>query len=479
MILRALSIIAGVATLFALMTGQALVQENWPNNVLYHSEKSWGQKYRDQWGHWKIGLTPKGQNSAWDIEDGSSNPVTVAFIDSGLDYQHPRIARENIWVNRKEIAGNRRDDDNNGFVDDVIGWNFIDRNNNPWDEDGHGTFTAGIIAATISDKEGIAGINRGVKIMPLKALNAMGRGSIAHILPAIIYAADNGARIVNISIEQLDTEQSQALQWAVDYAFKKGVLVVVAAGNQGRDTGAISPSGVKHVLAVAGTDTTDKRMGFSNWGKAIRLAAPAEEILSLRARRTDLLLMAGTRDYKRGRSFLGEDAKYYHATGTSFSAPFVSGVASLILAKRPNLSPVQLERMLTMSADDVEDPGWDRLTGYGRLNARKALEADPDYFLYSELHTVAPARKDGKAVVQLSGSVSGSNLDRFEVQLGEGTSPTTWRPMFTQRGQSVEGGDIGTFPVSEITRRGHWTVRLLAYDRDNKMRESRGSLNVQ
>jgi subtilisin family serine protease len=467
------------SVLVALMASEARVQEKWPNNELYYAEKSWGQSYRDQWAHWKIGLTPKGDNSAWDIEDGSSNPVTIAFVDTGLDYMHPKIARENIWVNTREIASNGRDDDDNGYVDDVIGWNFVDRNNNPWDEDGHGTFTAGMIAATIGDGQGIAGINRGVRIMPLKALNVMGRGMISTMVPAIIYAANNGARIINISIEQIETDQSQALQWAVDYAFKKGALVVVAAGNQGQDTATISPSGLKHIIAVAGTDTADKRMGFSNWGKGIRLSAPAEEILSLRARRTDLLLMAGTRDYKRGRSFLGADSKYYHATGTSFSAPFVSGVASLILARNPSLTPVQLEHMLTMSADDVEAPGWDRLTGYGRLNARKALQADPDYFLYCEIHTVAPARVDGKPVVQITGRVDGGTLDRFEVQLGEGETPTSWKSLITRRGERVEDGVIATFPLSEINKRGHWAVRLVAYDRENKMRESRGALNVQ
>ncbi len=475
--------ITGLSLIFVLLAFSAheiRLEERIPNDPYLYSKSSWGQGYQDQWGHWKVGLTPMGGGkSAWDIETGEKNSVVVAMVDTGLDYIHPEIAKKNVWINTKETPGNGVDDDKNGFVDDVIGWNFIENNNNPWDNDGHGTFTAGIIAATIHNGEGIAGINRGVKIMPLRALNFLGRGSGSHIVQALVYAADNGARIANISIEQLETEKSQALQWAVDYAYKKGVLVVVAAGNQGHDTAAISPSGLEHVITVAATDHDDKRMGFSNWGKYIKMSAPGEEILSLRARRTDLLVMAGSKEYQAGRAFLGSDAKYYHATGTSFSAPFVTGVASLILAKNPKLTAAQVERMLLMSADDIEAPGWDQFTGYGRLNARKALEADPDYYLYAEVHRLTTARQAGGAVVHVYGTAGGSQLDRYEIQLGQGADPAQWRTLITERGRAVEGNVLGTFPVREITSRGEWTVRLLVHDTARKTRESRAPLNVK
>ena len=476
---RRLLAAAGTALAMVALATAAHVQEKVPNDPYLYSKGSWGQSYADQWGHWKIGLTPKSQNSAWDIEDGEKNPIIVAFVDTGLDYIHPKIAKKNVWINAKEVPGNGIDDDKNGYVDDVIGWNFIDDNDDPWDNDGHGTFTAGIIAATINSAEGIAGINGGVKIMPLKALNFMGRGSTSHMVAAIVYAANNGARIINISIEQLEQERSQALQWAVNYAHKKGVLVVVAAGNQGKDTATITPSGLNDVITVAGTDVNDKRLGFSNWGKHVRMSAPAEEILSLRARRTDLLVMAGTKDYQRGRAVLGPDAKFYHATGTSFAAPFVTGAASLILAKNPSLTRAQVEHMLLMSADDVESPGWDQLTGYGRLNARKALEADPDYYLYAELHRVLPARESGRPVVQVFGRVAGSRLVRYEIQLGQGERPTAWKAVITEHGRAVEDGLLGSIPSREVTARGRWTVRILAHDAGQKVRESRGALNVQ
>lgn len=479
---RFLWICGAAAILFclALAIEEIRVQERMPNDPYLYSKGSWGQDYQDQWGHWKIGLTPMGMGrSAWDIETGERNPVVVAFIDSGLDYIHPEISRKNVWINEKEVPGNGVDDDKNGFVDDVIGWNFIDGDNNVWDSDGHGTFTAGVVAAVTHNGEGIAGINRGVKIMPVRALNFQGRGSASHMVGAVIYAVNNGARVINISIEQLEAARSVALQRTVDYAQKKGVVVIVAAGNQGRDTATVTPSALEHAITVAATDAQDKRMGFSNWGKYIRLSAPGEEILSLRARRTDFLLMAGSKHYKAANAFLGRDARYYHATGTSFSAPFVTGVASLLLAKNSSLNPAQVERMLLMSADDVEAPGWDHLTGYGRLNARKALEADPDYFLYAELHRMAPAKEGNRTVIQALGTATGSHWGSHHLEVGQGDNPTTWRKAGTPARGQVRDGVLGTLTFQDFGKPGKWSIRVVAQDSKGLSRESRLTLTLQ
>lgn len=470
-----------LAFLFLVVTAKSLrVQERVPTDPYLYSKGSWGQSYQDQWGHWKIGLTPMGVGkSAWDIENGDRNPIVVAFVDSGLDYIHPEIAKKNVWINEKEIPGNGIDDDKNGFVDDVIGWNFMEGNNNPWDNDGHGTFTAGIVAATINNNEGIAGINQGVKIMPVRALNFLGRASASHIVQGIVYAADNGARVINISIEQLETGKSKALQWAVNYAYKKGVLVIVAAGNQGRDSAANTPAGLERVITVAATDTNDKRMGFSNWGKYIKISAPGEEILSLRARRTDLLLIGGSKQYQAGRAFVGPDAKYYRATGTSFAAPFVTGAASLILAKNRGLNPAQVERMLLMSADDVDSPGWDQLTGYGRLNARKALEADPDHYLYVELYRVAAAREGGRTVLQVFGTAEGSHWGSYHLEVGQGENPTSWKKAGQLTGGQVDDSVLGTLTRGDFGAAGKWAIRLVAEDRRGIVRESRTIFTLQ
>ena len=469
-----------VALVITLLARDARVQTRLPNDPYLYSKGSWGQSYQDQWGHWKVGLTPmEAGKSAWDLESGEKNPVIVAVIDSGLDYVHPEIAKKNVWVNTKEIPGNGIDDDHNGYVDDVMGWNFIENNNNPWDNDGHGTFTAGIMAATSNNSEGIAGINRGVKIMPLRALNFLGRGSASHIVKALVYAADNGAKVANISIEQLETDKSKALQWAVDYAHKKGVTVIVAAGNQGHDTATLSPGGLENVITVAATDHDDKRMGFSNWGRYIKLSAPGEEILSLRARKTDLLMMSGSKEYKEGRAILGPDAKYYHATGTSFASPFVAGAASLLLAKNPRLTSEQIEHALLMSADDVETPGWDQLTGYGRLNIRKALEAEPNYYLYSELHRAAPAREDGRTVIQVFGTAKGSQWGNYRIEVAEGQNPAQWRRAGKLAGGQVTNGLLATLTQTDFGRNGAWNIRVVAEDSSGKIRESRQDLTLQ
>ncbi len=137
--------------------------------------------------------------------------------------------------------------------------------------------------------------------------------------------------------------------------------------------------------------------------------------------------------------------------------------------------------MLLMSADDIEAPGWDQLTGYGRLNARKALEADPDYYLYCELHKLTPAQDDqGQRVIQVLGTVAGSQLDRYEIQLGkQGEDPANLKTDVTKRSKTVESNLLGAFPVGEISGKGEWVVRVAAYDTAGKVRESRSVLNVQ
>jgi subtilisin family serine protease len=235
---------------------------------------------------------------------------------------------------------------------------------------------------------------------------------------------------------------------------------------------------LNNVLTVAASDSQDKRMGFSNWGKYIRIAAPGEEILSLRARRSDLLVMAGGKDYKAGRAFLGSDAKYYHATGSSFSSPFVAGVASLIFAKNPRLNAAQVERMLLMSADDIETPGWDQLTGYGRLNARKALEADPDYYLYAELHRVGAARDGGRTVLQVNGRAEGSHWGDSHIEIGEGEKPTSWKAGQMAGGQ-VKDGVLATLSRGDFGAAGKWTIRLVAQDRKGMTRESSTIFTLQ
>src|SRR5690606_36273751 len=147
----------------------------------------------------------------------------IAVIDSGIDYFHPDLSPASIWRNPKEVR-NGRDDDGNGYVDDFIGWNFVEDNNDPWDRAGHGKHVAGIIAARTNNGEGVAGVNPRARIMPLRALNSIGRGYSSRIAKAVYYAVENSAHIINVSVatDRLSASERRALA----YAHSRGVVVV-------------------------------------------------------------------------------------------------------------------------------------------------------------------------------------------------------------------------------------------------------------
>ncbi len=455
-----------------------LAQEDGPNDPYYSSKGSWGQDYDDQWGLKRVGFTtPGGGTSAWDKAAGTRAPVVVvAVIDTGLDYFHPDLKKENIWRNPKEEP-NAIDDDKNGYIDDLIGWNFIDRNNNPWDRAGHGTHTAGVIAAATGNGEGIAGMNPAVKIMPLKVLNFLGRGRSSGIAEAIFYAVENGARVINLSLggEYITKIEKKA----VAFADKHGVIVVVASGNTASNTSDYGFARLGSVITVAATDFDDKRAKFSNWGKDVKIAAPGVDILSLRARQTDFQLIARVKGYKPGDGFVSPENRYYRASGTSFAAPFVSGVASLILAKNPELTAEQVTRMILMSADDIEVPGVDQYTGYGLLDARAALMSDPDYYLIARITKVQPIQEQGRVYLEVAGNLEGSDFSHATIDLGFGEKPEKWEGMIKVSQPVKKEGRVGLVPAAAFKKPGQWTVRLTARDKKGKVRESRASVSIE
>ncbi|MDX8390014.1 MAG: S8 family serine peptidase [Mariprofundaceae bacterium] len=441
----------------------------------YHFKKrgGWGQKYEDQWGIKRVGFTAD-RKSAWHIEDGSARPVVVAVIDTGLDWNHKDFSWKNIWHNPDEIPDNGKDDDHNGFVDDVIGWDFVANSNKPWDDDGHGTFVAGIIAAS-HNNIGIAGINKGAKIMVLKALNAFGHTRASNVAQAIFYAADQGAQIINISVGGKHVTQTE--QDAINYAHSKGALIIMAAGNEAMDTADYS-SGMEHLITVAATDTNNKRLGFSNWGQHVDIAAPGIDILSLRARRTDLMAGVPGIKYTIGAAYVGEDKRYFRAGGTSFAAPIVAGTASLIWAKYPKLTHSEVKNMLLYSAKDIETSGWDQLTGYGLLDARAALLADPNYYTISKVAKVAPAQQGGKMVIEVFGSSGSSDYRDAWLELGFGEKPKKWKRVSESIPNGVENTLLAAIDAKHISKRGAWTVRLVVKTKKHGRREARGTLNI-
>src|SRR5919198_1349301 len=216
---------------------------------------------------------------AWDQVTGG--PVTVAVVDSGLDMTHPDLAA-NVWTNPGEVPGNGIDDDGDGYVDDVHGWDFVNDDGDPTDDAGHGTEVSGLLAARGGNGLGISGIAWGVRLMPLKVLDSSGSGTADKVAAAISFAVAHGARIVNASLN--GPGRSQVLEDAIAAAERAGVLVVVAAGNDGQDldTTPSYPAAYSESNVVAvGSDGPDGALSsFSNTGSPVDVTAPGEDVLT-------------------------------------------------------------------------------------------------------------------------------------------------------------------------------------------------------
>lgn len=213
-------------------------------------------------------------------------------------------------------------------------------------------------------------------------------------------------------------------QAAVDYAFSKGAVIIVAAGNDGEDIRKYGILGSDKVLTVASTGFDDQRVVFSNYG-GVSVAAPGLDVLGLRARRTDLML--GIEDVKyTARAYVGEDKRYYRASGTSFSAPFVSGLASLMIAKDPSLANRQVMNIIKSTARDVGTPGVDQYTGYGIIDARAALKAPKDYFLFAGIERVEVIQKGPNQAVRVHGTADANAFKSARIEIGRGEAPTSW-----------------------------------------------------
>ena len=444
------------------------------NNHYFVSQGSWGQSYPDQWGLQRIGFDTS-ERSAWRLVKADAQPVVVAVIDTGLDWDHRNIDWENIWRNPKEVDGNAVDDDKNGYVDDIIGWDFLDHKNKPWDYDGHGTFIAGIISASWKDQDGMAGINPFARLMILKAVNNFGHARASYLAEAITYAADNGARVINISVGDKGTTIVE--QNAVDYAYSKGVVIVVAAGNEGVEISDYGIAGSDKVLTVAATGLNDERLAYSNWGK-ISVAAPGHDILSLRARRTDLILDVEGAKYSAGAAYVGNDKRYYRAGGTSFAAPMVSGLASLMIANEPSLTNRQVMNIIKSTARDIEIPGVDQYTGYGIIDAVAALKAPKDYFLLAGINRVEVVQKGGAQAVRVHGMATADAMKSASIEIGQGDSPQEWTRIGPAQKSDTADGILTDIPAMRLKGAKVWQLRVVVEHENGAKREARFKLNL-
>jgi hypothetical protein len=294
--------------------------------------------------------------SAWDIARGSAGSVVVAIVDGGTDIRH-RDLQGNLWLNQDEIAGNSRDDDENGFVDDIHGWNFANSSNDPTGLatqpafGNHGTHTAGIACAVTGNVHGIAGAAWNCRLMPVNAADPFGEG-IGYGYEAILYAAGNGARIINCSWGRSGAPSAYE-QDVIDYVTSLGAVVVASAGNSGSTT-LNYPACYRNVFAVAATNNWDAKAGFSSYGRWIDVSAPGVDILS---------------------STSGDSYSRY--SGTSMSAPLAAGVIALVETLHPEWSGFQCAEQVRATAHAIDDvnPSWTGLLGKGRVDAWQALTA--------------------------------------------------------------------------------------------------------
>ncbi len=279
-----------------------------------------GYKYE-----WDISYTEA--DKAWPLIK-QKREIKVAVLDTGVDYTHPDL--KNRVLKSK-------------------GYNFVDNNSDAMDDNGHGTHVSGIIAANANDNIGIAGIDGtlDVKIIPIKVLNSNGEGEVNDIVKGIKYAADNGADIINLSFGA--NEKSKSIAEAISYAKSKGAFVVAAAGNDNEDSDNISPAG-DGAFTVAAMSYNYKKASFSDYGSCIKVSAPGVEILST------------------------VPGGYEAWDGTSMAAPVATGIAAMVKAEDPNLSPSQIEDVLDSTAKDIMSKGKDKQSGYGLIDAYNAIK---------------------------------------------------------------------------------------------------------
>ena len=310
--------------------------------------------YASQWALPKIGAP-----SAWDVTTGSDQMV-MAIVDSGIDLDHPDL-ESRLWTNPGEIPGNGEDDDGNGCQDDVHGCNFVPTpelpEGDPSDDYGHGTHVAGIAGAATNNGVGTAGMSWAGSMMAVKVLDSSGSGYMDDVAQGIVYAVDNGARIVNLSLG--GPSPFAPLQEALAYARQGGALVVAAAGNHsapGDPTHVFYPAAYPEAMAVAATDSLDRQASFSNHGPQISVAAPGVWVYS---------------------TCLGDN--YCYMSGTSMATPHVAGLAALVWSRHPEYSPALVQATIEMTAADVnasQYPGWDPYLGHGRIDAAAAVRLD-------------------------------------------------------------------------------------------------------
>ncbi len=345
----------------------------WTDNVLALAPND--PSYLQQQIMWEQIGAPR----AWDFNTGSRR-VVIATIDTGADIWHDDL-QANAWINPYEIPDNNYDDDSDGYVDDVNGWNFIEDNNqvrpsvldNVGDPEAinHGTVIAGLVGAVGNNNKSASGLNWKVSLMPLRAVDSDGNGSYIKVAKAVQYAVYHGADVISMSI--IGNESDSGLKQVLYEAYKKGVVIVAAAGND-RDFNYDGNLDIKPnypacfdtndlenwILSVSSVDKEDNLSPFADYGQCVDIVAPGQKIFSL----------------QRYAPIYGYNDEFGGPwQGTSFAAPLVAGAAALLKADHPDWSAKQIINALLSNADkiDYKNPLFKNKLGFGRLNIGQAM----------------------------------------------------------------------------------------------------------
>lgn len=424
--------------------------------------------------------------------------VRIGIIDTGIDFEHPDLATQLYINDAEDLNGNGRfdesdlngvDDDGNGFVDDVSGFDFVDRpgfdltgeyeNRDPDARPdtsgritGHGTFVAGIATGGLANRErGVLGVAPDARFVSLRAFGADGRGQTDDIAAAIVYAADQELEIINLSFGR--DRPAPLIEEAVRYAHSRGVTIIASAGNQSTDDPHY-PSDYAEVISVMwlsedGTGIPDV-ISQSQYGIGVDIGAPGSNVFTS--------FYPGPRD---GREIEVDDL-YGNVNGSSFATPQVAGAAALLLSQDPDLDPESIRSILVDTAEDLQEPGWNHVTAAGRIDALRAVQrAVP-----SVTEITTPAFNDGvrgDQLVAVKGSATNPNFASYSVFYASGTTdfdqrPDPWIPITSAPVERPAISDtLASWDVRSIPE-GEYTLRLVMTKRDGSSIEDRRRVYV-
>ncbi len=424
---------------------------------------------------------------AWEITEGDST-IKIGFVDTGIDWLHPDLKNQ-LAVNPLEDINHNGlfdawpadsvgmdahghmvhgdidgiDHDGNGYANDVIGYNFVDqevvnighwsgRDAIPWDENGHGTAVAGVLAAEQNNHTGVSGVAPKCKLVALRAFTADGAGEDDDVASAIVYAADNGVRILNLSFGSSIPSLMQ--RDAIRYATSKGMLVFASSGNEGGD-GPHYPSDFDEVVSIGGTSNypaEDALYGFTTHGEGMDVVAPGENVLTT-----------------------WPDSQYRSLTGTSMSSPVAAGLAALLLAEHPNYTSLELRSVLESTTQDVYTPGYDHYSANGRVDALRALK----YQGGAAIKITSPQVRDEfhfGDTIRIAGSAMSTLFTSYSIDFALGNRPDTdpsvnnWMNITTGSSQ-VLGSTLAIWDTHGLTATGEYTLRLAVQSSDRRSTE--------